>query len=130
MQLSDAVVLVTGASAGIGRAAATRFAAQGARVLVHGRDPDRTAAVARAIGGRALPADLAIAPERQRLAAEALDAFGRVDALVNNAGFGYSGPLTAMSVEEISIRNGFDGGRPLSRTSVSTESWSTAPPKP
>ena len=103
MQLSDAVVLVTGASAGIGRAAAVRFAAQGARVLVHGRDPDRTGAVASEVGGRALLADLAIPAERLRLAAEALEAFGRVDVLVNNAGFGYCGPLTSMPVEQIRL---------------------------
>ncbi len=42
MQLTDAVVLVTGASAGIGHVAAARFAARGAHVLVHGRDLERT----------------------------------------------------------------------------------------
>ena len=63
-------MLVTGASAGIGQAAAVRFAAQGARVLVHGRDPDRTAAVASSVSGRALLADLAFPEERRRLAAE------------------------------------------------------------
>jgi short-subunit dehydrogenase len=101
MQLTQAVVLVTGASAGIGHAAATRFAARGARMLVHGRDQDRTSDVAREVGGRALIADLASPADRKRLTAEALDAFGRVDVLVNNAGFGYSGPLTAMPVDTI-----------------------------
>jgi len=101
MQLTDAVVLVTGASAGIGHAAAARFAARGAQVLVHGRDPDRTSGVAREVGGRALIADLASPADRQRLVAEALDQYGRVDVLVNNAGFGYSGPLTAMSVDTL-----------------------------
>jgi short-subunit dehydrogenase len=101
MQLTQAVVLVTGASAGIGHAAATRFAARGARMLVHGRDQDRTGDVAREVGGRALIADLASPADRKRLTAEALDAFGRVDVLVNNAGFGYSGPLTAMPVDTI-----------------------------
>src|SRR4051812_35349235 len=101
MQLTDAVVLVTGASAGIGRAAAARFAARGAKVLVHGRDPDRTRDVADEIGGRALTADLARPQDRRRLVAEALEAFGRVDVLVNNAGFGYSGPVMAMPVETI-----------------------------
>src|SRR6185369_10847151 len=77
MQLTGAVVLVTGASAGIGRAAAARFAAKGARVLVHGRDRERTQQVADEVGGRPLIADLAAPADREALAAEALDAFGR-----------------------------------------------------
>jgi short-subunit dehydrogenase len=102
MQLTDAVVLVTGASAGIGRVTAARFAAKGARVLVHGRDPGRTAKVADEVGGRPLVADLASAADRQRLAADAIDAYGHVDILINNAGFGYSGQVSAMSVDMIS----------------------------
>ena len=101
MRLTDAVVLVTGASAGIGHAAAVRFATRGARVLVHGRDPERTQKVADEVRGRPLVADLASPSDRQRLAADALDAFGRVDVLVNNAGFGYSGPVSAMPVDVI-----------------------------
>jgi len=101
MQLTGAVVLVTGASAGIGRAAAARFAAKGARVLVHGRDRERTQQVADEVGGRPLIADLAAPADREALAAEALDAFGRVDVLVNNAGFGYLGPVAAMGVDVI-----------------------------
>jgi len=101
MQLTDAVVLVTGASAGIGHVAAARFAAKGAQVLVHGRDPERTTKVAAEVGGRALIADLAVAADRQRLATEAINAFGRVDVLVNNAGFGYYGPVSAMAIDAI-----------------------------
>jgi short-subunit dehydrogenase len=101
MQVSDAVVLVTGASAGIGRVAAARFAARGARVLVHGRDPGRTHNVADDVHGRAVIGDLAIPADRQRIATEALDAFGRVDVLVNNAGFGYLGAVSAMDVDVI-----------------------------
>lgn len=101
MQLTDAVVLVTGASAGIGEAAAARFAARGARVLVHGRDPRRTADVAREVGGRPLIGELDSPTDRQRVAEEALDAFGRVDVLVNNAGFGYAGPFPEMDVDVI-----------------------------
>src|SRR5690348_9139798 len=78
MQLTRAVVLVTGASAGIGQVAAAEFAAKGARVLVHGRDPQRTQEVADEIGGRALIADLASPAERERLATDALNAFGHV----------------------------------------------------
>ncbi|AGB21447.1 short-chain dehydrogenase of unknown substrate specificity [Mycobacterium sp. JS623] len=101
MQLSGAVVLVTGASAGIGQVAAAKFAAQGARVLVHGRDSQRTRRVADEIGGRALIADLALPADRERLAAEALSTHGHVDVLVNNAGFGYLGPVSAMAVDVI-----------------------------
>jgi short-subunit dehydrogenase len=101
MQLTGAVVLVTGASAGIGQVAAGKFASKGARVLVHGRDAQRTQQVADEIGGRALIADLASPADRERLAAEALDAFGHVDVLVNNAGFGYLGPVSDMAVDMI-----------------------------
>jgi short-subunit dehydrogenase len=101
MQLTDAVVLVTGASAGIGHVTATRFAAKGARVLVHGRDRERTNTVADEVGGRALLADLASPADRRRLAADALNAFGHVDVLVNNAGFGYFGRVSAMDVDVI-----------------------------
>ncbi len=101
VQLDGAVALVTGASAGIGQAVAVRFASQGARVLVHGRDPDRTAAVAGSVGGTAVVADLATPQGRRDLVAAAEQPFGRIDVLVNNAGIGWSGPLTRMTVEEI-----------------------------
>jgi NAD(P)-dependent dehydrogenase (short-subunit alcohol dehydrogenase family) len=101
MQLTGAVVLVTGASAGIGQVAAAKFGARGARVLVHGRDPQRTQQVADEVGGRALIADLASPADRERLAAEALNAYGQVDVLVNNAGFGYLGPVSGMAVDVI-----------------------------
>jgi NAD(P)-dependent dehydrogenase (short-subunit alcohol dehydrogenase family) len=79
--------LVTGATAGIGRAVAARLAENGADVVVHGRNADRGAELVSAIaekGGRArfVGADLASAEEVERLAIEA----GPVDILVNNAG--------------------------------------------
>jgi short-subunit dehydrogenase len=101
MQLNGVNALITGASAGIGAAVARRFASEGARVLVHGRHPDRTRDVAREVGGTMLVADLVTAEGRQRLAAEAQTLFGQVDVLVNNAGIGWSGPLSAMSVDKI-----------------------------
>jgi short-subunit dehydrogenase len=101
VQPHGAVTLVTGASAGIGRAIATRMAGEGARILVHGRDPARTRAVASMIGATALVADLGSLEDRHRLVEQALDTFGRVDILVNNAGVGWSGPFTQMSGEDI-----------------------------
>jgi short-subunit dehydrogenase len=104
VQLDDTVALITGASDGIGKSVAIRFAAQGARVLVHGRDPDRTEAVARSVNGTAVVADLATSQGRRHLIsliARAERQFGRIDVLVNNAGIGWSGPFTRMTVDEI-----------------------------
>ncbi|WP_426512507.1 SDR family NAD(P)-dependent oxidoreductase [Dactylosporangium sp. McL0621] len=85
--LEGRTALVTGATAGIGRAVAVQLADRGAEVVVHGRDPRRGAEVVAQIegrGGRArfVAADLADADDVARLAAAA----GEVDILVNNAG--------------------------------------------
>jgi NAD(P)-dependent dehydrogenase (short-subunit alcohol dehydrogenase family) len=87
MGLKDKTVLVTGGTSGIGRAAAERFAAAGAEVIVTGRDRERGEEVVEAIedaGGHArfIAADLR-APGAARTLAEAA---GAVDVLVNNAG--------------------------------------------
>jgi len=82
-------VLVTGASRGIGAAIARGFAGAGARVGIHcGRNRDQAEALAAEIGGGAqvLQADLAKAEDCERLWVEAVERFGRVDALINNAG--------------------------------------------
>ena len=85
--LTGRTALVTGATAGIGRAVALQLAARGATVLVHGRDPRRAAAVVDEITGqggtaRFVAADLSVADEVLKLA----EAAGDVDILVNNAG--------------------------------------------
>jgi short-subunit dehydrogenase len=91
--VAGSVVLVTGASSGIGRAAAQALAGRGARVLLHGRDESALAEVAARTGGTPLPADLANPEEGVRLAERALAAAGRVDALVANAGTGWAAPF-------------------------------------
>jgi NAD(P)-dependent dehydrogenase (short-subunit alcohol dehydrogenase family) len=85
--------LVTGATSGIGRAAAEELGRQGAEILVHGRDPGRGAAVVSTIaaeGGKArfVAADLSDLAQLDDLAGQA----GPVDVLVNNAGFSWFGP--------------------------------------
>jgi NAD(P)-dependent dehydrogenase (short-subunit alcohol dehydrogenase family) len=87
------MVILTGATRGIGRAAAVEIARRGAELAVVGRDSERvraTADEARAAGGRAPVhehvADLARMDEVRRLAGKLMDACPRIDVLVNNAG--------------------------------------------
>jgi short-subunit dehydrogenase len=100
--LEGEVALVTGATSGIGRAAAVQLAAQGATVIVHGRDSTRGAAVVKEIedaGGSArfVGADLGEPAEAVRLAAEV----GEVDILVNNAGFAWFGPTEELAANTL-----------------------------
>jgi short-subunit dehydrogenase len=86
-------MLVTGASSGIGAATARLFASQGYRLVLAARRLERLQALAsdvRAGGGHALPiqADLGRLEDIQKLAETALENFGQVDLLFNNAGFG------------------------------------------
>ncbi|HSD65351.1 MAG TPA: SDR family NAD(P)-dependent oxidoreductase, partial [Vicinamibacteria bacterium] len=87
MRLAGKVVLVTGSTSGIGEAIARRCVAEGARVLVHGLERDLGEAVAGSLGeAAALHVDDLADPEAApRLVQAALRAFGRLDALVNNA---------------------------------------------
>lgn len=87
------VILVTGASSGIGEATARLFGEEGYRVVLAARRLDRLEALSRAIqdrGGQALPvaADVSKLEDIQSLVGTALDEYGQIDVLFNNAGFG------------------------------------------
>lgn len=97
MRLTGAVVLVTGASSGIGAALVRRLATAGSRVIAAGRDPDRLARLAAETGATTLPADLARPGAGRELAERALARHRRVDVLVNNAGVGWAGAFAGMA---------------------------------
>lgn len=79
-------IVITGASDGIGAAAARQLHAAGARVVVVGRDPGKTRAVAENIGADAHVADFADLAQVRSLAATLLERYPRIDVLANNAG--------------------------------------------
>jgi len=91
--LDGKTALVTGAARGIGKAIATAFANEGARVVVHDMLENEGTAVATEIGGTFLKADLRSMDETRSLAKRALDATGGIDILVNNAGFQTVAPV-------------------------------------
>jgi NAD(P)-dependent dehydrogenase (short-subunit alcohol dehydrogenase family) len=102
MRLKDKVAIVTGAGSGIGRATALRFAEEGARVVVVDWHEDGGAATVGSVrdaGGEAhlVVADVSRAADAERIVAEAVRVFGRLDALVNNAAV-----LVAKAVPELS----------------------------
>ena len=86
MLLENKIAVVTGAGRGIGSAIARRFAAEGAKVVVHYHTSRRAAAsLAAEIGGLALGCDLTDPLATEAMIADALSHFGRIDILVNNA---------------------------------------------
>jgi 7-alpha-hydroxysteroid dehydrogenase len=90
-RLTDKVAIVTGASAGIGRASALAFSDAGAHVVCAARTPERldnVAAQIRERGRRALavPCDVNVTAHVENLVARTLEEFGRIDIVVNNAG--------------------------------------------
>jgi NAD(P)-dependent dehydrogenase (short-subunit alcohol dehydrogenase family) len=91
------VAVVSGAGSGIGRAIATRLAAEGARVAVADIDPDAAEEVAAAIGGRAYRVDVSDLDSVEQLAAAIDGDFGGVQLLVNNAGVASTGRLEQMT---------------------------------
>jgi NAD(P)-dependent dehydrogenase (short-subunit alcohol dehydrogenase family) len=104
--LANQVVIVTGASAGIGEATARRLAAAGARVVITARRPDRLDALARELdpGGTkviAVAGDITSDADRRKLVDATVGKFGRIDGLVNNAGYGTRGPVEMVPVELI-----------------------------
>lgn len=105
MDLTGATTLVTGASRGIGRRIATRFAELGAEVAVVARDSGRLAetlelVTAEGVKGAMSVGDVTDEAQVHRIVEEVVDALGPIDVLVNNAGRNIQGPLTEFSLQD------------------------------
>lgn len=122
MLLQGKVAIVTGAGSGIGRASALRFAAEGAAVVaadIRGPKVDETVALIERDGGTAAPcqANVSDAADAERMVAFAVDTFGGLDALFNNAGTLRPGTAVDLSVEDwdlvmaVNVRSVFLGAK-------------------
>ena len=115
--MPEPAALVTGAAQGIGEAIARRLAADGVRVCVADVDPERASAVADAVGGIAARVDVRSLDDLSAAARAAVDAFGGLSILVNNAGVTRSGMLHRLSdedwdlVQDVVLRGTFNGFR-------------------
>ena len=100
--LEGKVVLVTGASSGIGRDTALALSAAGAQVAIGARRIDRLASLVEAAPGEVVPLQLDVTDpvSVQRAVSETVGHFGRLDALVNNAGLMQSGLILDADVSE------------------------------
>ncbi len=97
-RLTDKVALITGGASGIGAAAARRFAAEGARVIVADVQADLGQAVAAEVGGVFLHLDVAHEPDWRKAASEIHDRHGRLDVVFNNAGV-----VCGQSIEDVDL---------------------------
>lgn len=106
IEIRDAVTIITGASAGIGRAAAAVFAGAGARVVLVARNApglEEAAAAIRVAGGEAhaIHADVTRDDDVRRMVEEVLARYGRVDILICNAGVGLYGNVADVPMEAL-----------------------------
>jgi len=102
--LEGKIVIVTGASSGVGEASARQFAKAGAKVVLAARSTAKIDEVAREIGGLAVTTDVTRLADLEKLVQATIDAYGRIDVLVNNAGFNSRGDfdtLTPAAIEAV-----------------------------
>jgi NADP-dependent 3-hydroxy acid dehydrogenase YdfG len=102
-KIEGKVVVITGASSGLGEAAARALADRGAKLVLGARRIDRLQSLARELRqgpDAAIETDVTDAAQVQRLVDRALDAHGRIDVLVNNAGIMPQAPLERLRVDE------------------------------
>ena len=100
--LNGAVAIVTGGSIGYGYGIANVLKRRGAQVWITARRPDRLQAAAEQLGVQAVPADVTVPSDWDRVVQTVLDKSGRVDVLINNAGAGINiAPLVDLSDDDI-----------------------------
>lgn len=105
---NEAVWFLTGASSGFGREMVKQLLNQGKRVVATARDPSKLASLVKGHEGRvlALKLDVTSRSQAEAAVAQSVQHFGRIDVLVNNAGYGYTGAIE--EGDEAEVREMFD----------------------
>jgi NAD(P)-dependent dehydrogenase (short-subunit alcohol dehydrogenase family) len=104
MTHQDRIVLVTGASSGIGRATAIRLASEGAKVVLASRDQGKLRELSATLpGSLVIPVDMTDLVQVRQLVAETVRHFGHIDALVNNAGRAYEATVEHTDLEALDL---------------------------
>src|SRR5438552_4221753 len=103
--IAGKVVVITGASSGLGEATARLLSAEGATVVLGARRADRLQSLADELSGRgakalAVPTDVTDRAQVKRLVDAAVQTYGRIDVLINNAGLMQQSPLERLKVDE------------------------------
>ncbi len=101
MDLDGKVALITGATSGIGLASAEAMAAAGMRLVLAGRRAEPLQANAERLGGIALPGEITAPGYPESLFAAALEEFGAVDVVFNNAGLNHNAPIEDIDIDQL-----------------------------
>ena len=107
--LENKIVIITGASTGIGAELARACVKEGAKVSLAARSEDKLVALKKDLGSDEVlvfKTDVTKSADRDQLIQKTLDKWGRIDVLINNAGYGVSGTLEASSLDV--VRNNFE----------------------
>lgn len=102
MDFSNKVVIVTGASSGIGAGAAEYFSQLGAKVVITGRNDQKLSETAKKCKGEVLKliSDMNVEGDRVKVINETIKKFGKIDVLVNNAGIGEGGDIMSTTMKQ------------------------------
>lgn len=101
MELNDSIALITGGSEGIGRGIAEALKTHGSRVTITGRREQALRTAAEEIGVEYLVGDVGSEADAIRTVAAVIEKHGRLDILINNAGYGVFKPLVEMTLDEL-----------------------------
>jgi short-subunit dehydrogenase len=102
MDVRNKVIIITGASSGIGLATAKLLAKNGAKVVLVSRSKEKLERLSRELpGSLAVPADMTEISEIKGMVEQAKEHFGRIDILINNAGQGYDAPVERIDVDAL-----------------------------